>query len=64
MLPSPDLLINQWGLGKRPIINEADTHQLFADHEWQDRAYREQFIMLLRNATACVYDLRGLARAR
>ena len=32
----------------------ADTHQLFVKHDWQDRAIREQFIMLLRNTTAAV----------
>ena len=39
---------------ERPINSQADTHQLFVEHDWQNRAIREQFIMLLRNTTAVV----------
>ena len=42
------------GLGERPINPQADTHQLFVDHDWWKRTIREQFIMLLRNTTAAV----------
>ena len=37
-----------------PPPPQADTHQLFMDHDWQDRAITEQFIMLLRNTTSLV----------
>ena len=36
------------------------THQLFVDHDWQDRAIREQFIMPLCNTTAVVPIRLGL----
>ena len=32
------------GLGERLINNQADTHQLFVDNDWQDSAIRELFI--------------------
>ena len=37
-----------------PLTRQTDTQQLFMDHDWQDRAIREQFATLLHNTTAVV----------
>ena len=41
-------------LVRGPLTPQADTHQLFVDHDWQDGAIRRHFIMLLCNTTAVV----------
>ena len=59
-------------LGERPINTPpplpppppADTQQLFVNHNWQDRAIRERFIMLLRNTTAVVLITLGFMTFR